>query len=142
MSEVECAGSVDTSNTRLPAWLAASAIADAHVVLPTPPLPPKNRTRFSSRRCSEFIAGSAARQRAQGRLAHPHAAMPEMELLEQIGIDVQQIERGRIREPDDLHVAKQQEEIVQLGRLQTQLSLVLTVSGAVQEIADVVANGH
>jgi hypothetical protein len=49
MSEVECAGSVETSSTRLPARLAASAIADAQVVLPTPPLPPKNKTRLSRR---------------------------------------------------------------------------------------------
>ena len=44
MSEVECAGSVDTSRTRLPRRLAASANAAEQVVLPTPPLPPKNTT--------------------------------------------------------------------------------------------------
>src|SRR5690349_24829596 len=49
MSEVECAGSVEISRTFLPARLAANAIAEAHVVLPTPPLPPKNRIRFLRR---------------------------------------------------------------------------------------------
>ena len=43
MSEVECAGSVDTRSTRFPRRLAESATAEAQVVLPTPPLPPKKR---------------------------------------------------------------------------------------------------
>jgi hypothetical protein len=44
MSVVECAGSVETSSTRLPRRLAASAKAEEHVVFPTPPFPPKNTT--------------------------------------------------------------------------------------------------
>ena len=48
MSEVECAGSVETSSTRRPIRLAASAVAAAQVVLPTPPLPPKKSTWRSS----------------------------------------------------------------------------------------------
>src|SRR5687767_11216734 len=42
-SASECAGSVETSSTRWCARAAPRAAAAAHVVLPTPPLPPKNR---------------------------------------------------------------------------------------------------
>src|SRR4051812_32692448 len=41
----ECAGSVDTTRTRPPDSAAAAAAALEQVVLPTPPLPPKNRKR-------------------------------------------------------------------------------------------------
>ena len=51
-----------------------------------------------------------------------------MKLLEQIRINVEEIQRCRVGQADDLHVAKQQEEIVQLGGLQAQLTLVSTVS--------------
>ena len=91
MSEVECAGSVDTSSTRLPSRLAASAVADAQVVLPTPPLPPKNSTsRSSSARIT------ATGQVAERRAIHAHPPMPEMKLVEQVGIDVEQVQRRRI----------------------------------------------
>jgi hypothetical protein len=148
MSDVECAGSVDTSSTRLPARLAASAIADAHVVLPTPPLPPKNSTFLSmsariSVSCPHCVpAGSATWQIAERRAVHPHAAMPLVKLLEHVGIDGKQIQRRGIRQADDLHVTQQQEEIVQLGGLLAQLALVGAVSHAMKEIPDVVANGH
>src|SRR5262245_4672077 len=111
MSAVECAGSVDTSSTRRPRRLAASAVADAHVVLPTPPLPPKNSTCRSKR---SRTRGLAAGQRADGRAIHAHATVPEMELIEEIRVDVEQVQRRRIGQPDDLHVAEQQEQIVQL----------------------------
>ena len=39
------AGSVLTSNTRLPASASCTAVAQAMEVLPTPPLPVKNRKR-------------------------------------------------------------------------------------------------
>src|SRR5581483_3197370 len=42
-SPSECAGSVDTTSTRAPRSAAFSAYDAAHVVLPTPPLPPKKR---------------------------------------------------------------------------------------------------
>ena len=44
-SEVECAGSLDTSNTRNPESASQTAVADEVVVLPTPPLPPNNNSR-------------------------------------------------------------------------------------------------
>ena len=59
-SEVECAGSVETSSTRRPVRLAARATAAAHVVLPTPPLPPKNRMCRSSR-CRSTSSSSWSR---------------------------------------------------------------------------------
>src|SRR5207247_3845045 len=40
-SPSECAGSVDTTSTRPPLLATVTARAAAHVVLPTPPLPPK-----------------------------------------------------------------------------------------------------
>src|SRR5262249_53664456 len=44
-SLTEWAGSVETSSTRFPSAAVAIAAAAAHVVLPTPPLPAKNRKR-------------------------------------------------------------------------------------------------
>src|SRR5207244_11324343 len=49
ISELECAGSADNRRTRLPLLAAANASADAHVVLPTPPFPPKKRILFLRR---------------------------------------------------------------------------------------------
>ena len=50
-SPSECAGSVETTSTRPPArGRSASAQAAAHVVLPTPPLPPKKNDRSSGLR--------------------------------------------------------------------------------------------
>ena len=69
-------------------------------------------------------------------------AMPQVKLFEQVGIDVEEVQRRRIRQPDDLHVAEQQEEVVQLGGLQAQLALVGAVGRAVEEVADVLANRH
>ena len=69
-------------------------------------------------------------------MIHPHASVPEMELIEQVGIDVEQVERRRIRQSDDLHVAKQQEQIVQLAGLETQLAFVTSIGHAVDEVTD------
>src|SRR5262245_34715218 len=96
ISEVECAGSVDTSRTRLPIRLAANAVADAHVGFPTPPFPPKNSTARSSR---ARIKASTARKVANRRAIHPHAPMPEMKLIEEIRIDVEQVKRRRVGQP-------------------------------------------
>ena len=71
-----------------------------------------------------------------------HPPVPLMKLIEHVGIDLEKVERRGIRQADDFHVAQQQEEIVQLGGLQAQLTLVSPVSCAVEEIADVVAKGH
>src|SRR5215813_6497113 len=81
-SEVEWAGSVDTSSTRRPPRLAVNAVAAAHVVLPTPPLPPKKSTcrRKRSRTDDGF---STARQGAERRMLDAHAPVPQVEFLEQ-----------------------------------------------------------
>ena len=68
--------------------------------------------------------------------------MPEMELIQQVGIHVEQVERGRVREPDNFHIAQQQEEIVQLIGLHTKLALVAAIGHAVQEVVNVFAPGH
>jgi hypothetical protein len=67
--------------------------------------------------------------------------MPEMKLIEEIRIDVEEVERRRVGQPHDLHVAQQKEEIVQLSGLQPQLTLVLAVGDAVQKVAGVLP-GH
>ena len=41
------------------------------------------------------------------------------------------------RQADDLHVAEQEEEVVQLVRLPPQLTLVVAIGDAVDEVADV-----
>src|SRR5690349_6103867 len=104
MSEVECAGSVETSSTRRPRSLAASAKAAEQVVFPTPPLPPKKTTR-RSRRVSKLTSGSAARHRADRRVVDAHPLVPGVELLEQERIHLEEIEGSRIRQPGRLHEA-------------------------------------
>lgn len=53
------AGSVETSRTRLPRSARATAVAQASVVLPTPPLPVKSRIRLGSGSISSsFFRGS------------------------------------------------------------------------------------
>src|SRR5262245_23967883 len=55
-SPSECAGSVETTRTRLPERAAAAAHAAAHVVLPTPPFPPMNKNSgVDSRRASSDV---------------------------------------------------------------------------------------
>src|SRR6185503_14967142 len=59
----ECAGSVETASTRWPDSASATAMAAEHVVLPTPPLPPKKRKTGAEvrRRRSAMAAGLGAR---------------------------------------------------------------------------------
>ena len=65
-----------------------------------------------------------------------------MELLEDVGVDVEEIQRRRIRQPDDLHVAEQQKEVVQLSGLKTKLALVRPVGGAMKEVSNVLPERH
>src|SRR6185503_800514 len=59
----EWAGSVETASTRCPDSASATAMAAEHVVLPTPPLPPKKRKTVAEvrRRRSAMAAGLGAR---------------------------------------------------------------------------------
>src|SRR5881409_844936 len=129
MSEVEWAGSVETSNTRRPARLAASAAAAAHVVLPTPPLPPKKRIWRRSRSCT-----SAAGERPQGRAINPQAAVPQMELLEQERVEVEQIKRRRVPHAHQLEIAEEHEQVVERQRLLAQFVLIAAVGGAPEDV--------
>src|SRR5262245_66309285 len=65
-----------------------------------------------------------------------------MELIQQVGINVEQVQRRRIGQTHDLHVAEQQEEIVQLVGLHPELALVAAIGHSMQEVVDVVAPGH
>ena len=58
-SASECAGSVDSTIVRRPASAQRTAVAAAVVVLPTPPLPVKRRTRVTG--LPRALAARAAR---------------------------------------------------------------------------------
>src|SRR4051794_31403687 len=136
MSAVECAGSVETNSTRTPRSLAASANAAEQVVFPTPPLPPKKTTRRSSS-VSKLKTESTARQCAERRVVDAHPLVPRVELLEQERIHLEEIERGRIRQPGRLHEAQQREEIVEIGGLASQLALVRPERDAAHHLGNV-----
>src|SRR5688572_13540731 len=104
-------------------------------------LAPKEEDAFSDER-AKGVGHLAARQRAERRAIHAHAAMPLVELLEQVRVNVEQVQRRRVGQPDDLHVAQEKKEVVQLGGLQSQLALVGAVGRAVKEVADVLAERH
>src|SRR5262249_51078359 len=135
-SEVECAGSVETRRTFLPARLPASAPAAAHVVLPTPPLPPKNRI-CRSRRCRTSAAGECADR----GVLDAHAPVPEMKLLEQQRVHVEQVERCRVRHTHQLQIAKKHEEVVEFQGLPAEFVGCPAVGDAVPEIAGVLSEG-
>src|SRR3990170_6341176 len=135
MSEVECAGSVETRSTRLPCRLAASATAAAHVVLPTPPLPPKKRIL----RSKSWRIRSTAGQIAERRVLESHSPVPEVELVQEIRIDFQQVQGHGIRQTHQLQVAEEHEQIVQLHGLLAQVLLVASVRHPLHEGAGVCA---
>src|SRR5262245_26310908 len=59
-----------------------------------------------------------------------------MELLEQVRVDLEQIQGGRIGQRRRLHEAEQQKQIVQLRRLLAHLQLVAAERGALQDIGE------
>jgi hypothetical protein len=65
----------------------------------------------------------------------PHPAMPLMKLLEQVRVYLEQIQRSRVRQRRGFHEAEEQEEIVQLGRLLTQILFIAAKCRAVHELA-------
>ncbi len=78
-----------------------------------------------------------------------HTPVPLVELLEQVRIDLEKIERRRIGQRRRFHETQEQEEIVEFGRLLTQLKLVAAKGDAVHELAhpltvlgELVAPGH
>src|SRR5215831_13480722 len=160
MSWVECAGSVETSSTRRPRVLAESANADEQVVFPTPPLPPKKTTRRSSnafnmyalrfRGASWFVSLRGfvlfrgfvltARKLAERRVVHPHPLVPHVELLQQIRIDLEEVQRHWIRQRHGLHEAQECEQIMQVGGLLAELALVWAASDAAHQVRQIVPN--
>ena len=48
----------------------------------------------------------AAGQIPERRSVHAHAAVPQVELIEEVRVDVEEIQRRRIGQPDDFHVAE------------------------------------
>src|SRR5699024_10372345 len=80
-----CAGSVDTNNTLEPRSARQSAVALAIVVLPTPPLPPKNTSRRSAsnmKSCPKVNApcpsecGTGGSAHTQSASAQPYSTSP------------------------------------------------------------------
>jgi hypothetical protein len=68
--------------------------------------------------------------------------MPFVKPVQQVRVDVEEVQRGRVRKTDDLEIAEQQEQVVQLGRLAPELALVRAVGRTVQEVAEVSAERH
>src|SRR5262245_7003566 len=64
-----------------------------------------------------------------------HPAMPEMELFQQIGIDLEQVERRGIGQRRPFHETEQQEQVVQLGGLLAQFGLVAAERHAAHELS-------
>jgi lipase chaperone LimK len=71
----------------------------------------------------------------------PHATVPLVELFEEIWIDLEEIERRRIRKGRRLHEAQKQKQIVQLGGLLPKVVLVATERDAVHELPQAAAKG-
>jgi hypothetical protein len=81
----------------------------------------------------------ATRETIEWRVLDPHAAMPLVELLEQVGVHLEQIERRRIGQCRRFHEAEKQEKIVELGGLLTKLSLVTDEGGAPKDVGEAVS---
>src|SRR6185503_3976202 len=113
----------------------------------SPPAP--RRTRMSSCRrrpcrrktgcaCPERSPGacSAARHAADRRAVHPHPPVPGVELFEEERIDVEEVDRRRVGQADELHEALEHEQVVEIDELLAQPPLVLRHEVAVQEFAE------
>jgi len=66
--------------------------------------------------------------------------MPKVKLLKQVRVDLQQVNRGGIRQTDQLHEAEQHEQIVQFHELLAQPMLVACKGHSVEEIGNVLAD--
>ena len=63
-----------------------------------------------------------------------HPAVPLVELLQQIRIDLEQIKRGGVRKRRRFHETQKQEQIVQFGRLLAQFVFVPAECNPVHEL--------
>src|SRR5438552_3659204 len=110
-SASECAGSVDITSVRLPAFAERTAVAAATVVLPTPPLPVNRMTRIRA----AYLA--ALRRQRVARMARTAttlmvacaaiAATSVQSMLEDRGED--HPHRHEPEEPDRLDVHEREE---------------------------------
>jgi len=69
----------------------------------------------------------------------PHPAVPEVEFVQEIRVDLQQMDGHRVREAHELEVAHGDEEVVELRGLPAKVLLVLPIGHSAHEVARVVA---
>ena len=120
---------------RLRSFAAANAKAEAQVVLPTPPLPPKKSIRFLSR-----LRISAAGEIVQRRMLHTHSPVPNVEFFKKIRIDVHEVNGCGIRQSDQFHKTQQEEKIVQFHQLPAESFLITRERHAMKKITDILPN--
>src|SRR4029077_8954763 len=65
-----------------------------------------------------------------------HALMPPVKLFEQVGIDLEQVERGGIGDACRFHEAEQQEQVVQFGGLLAEIALVAAECGTLEDLCE------
>src|SRR3546814_11335213 len=85
---MECAGAVDSTTVRSPAWAQLRAVAAAVVVLPTPPLPVKSRTLVTRRARSRLHVVPQLAQRGVDDLALGAALDEPGEGHDQLDVEV------------------------------------------------------
>src|SRR4029079_4905993 len=73
-------------------------------------------------------------------MLHPHATVPLMKLLEQVGINLEQVECRRVGQGRRFHEAEKKEQIVELRGLLTELSLVSDHGGATEDVGETAAD--
>src|SRR5262245_14109178 len=73
-------------------------------------------------------------------MIHSHPPVPNMEFFEEVRIDLEQVDRRRVRQAYKLHEAQQHKQIVELHELFTQLLLVTGKGHPVKELTDVLPN--
>ena len=72
-------------------------------------------------------------------MLEPHPAVPEVEFVQEIRVDLQQMDGHRVREAHELEVAHGDEEVVELRGLPAKVLLVLPIGHSAHEVARVVA---
>src|SRR5215467_998852 len=70
-------------------------------------------------------------------MIHTHAAVPDVELFEEVRIDFEEIDGGGVRQSDELHETEQHEQVVQFHELLAQFLLIAGESHAVKEFTQV-----
>src|SRR5713226_7273832 len=78
-----------------------------------------------------------------------HAPVPDVKLLEQVRVDLEEVQRRRVRQRSGLHEAKEHEEVVELGGLAAELALVRApyqtphhVGEVMADLAEIVGPAH